>query len=117
MSKTEINPTSPHRSNETWDEYINRRINVTPDAEYLEQHQKLVDFFQSMVLPNGYTDRDEYTKLRYEVSDKLPRDKGLLVVHGYLYKHSHASGYRYYTDKDGNKFSVDEWDVEGCTTE
>jgi hypothetical protein len=94
------NTLGPHRHNESWEEYISRRVNDEADEEYLARHQKTEDWVRERIRPDG-----------------------LLVVNGYLWRDPYgqlpgsARCYDAYLDSRGRKFRVDDWDAVDRTSE
>jgi hypothetical protein len=109
----------PHRRrDESWEHYINRRINDAPDADYQARHQKVEEWVKQHSLPEGIS-QEQYVKQTCEERERMERGLpvGLLMIHGYLWRDVHSSASSFYRDAKGRKFKVDDWDVEGCKDE
>jgi hypothetical protein len=109
----------PHRRcGESWEQYINRRINDAPDADYQARHQELEEWVKQHSLQEGVT-QEQYNKMRSEERDRMNRELpvGLLTVHGYLWRDPYGAAYATYIDSKGQKFHVDEWEAEDRTSD
>jgi hypothetical protein len=109
---------SPHRHrDESWEHYINRRINDEPDADYLARHATTLQWVKRHSLPEDVT-QEQYDNMRCEERDRIRMDRnGLLTVHGYLWRNRGGGGYQLYLDSKGRKFVVDDWDTMDRTAE
>jgi len=115
----------PHRRrDESWEHYINRRINDAPDANYQVGHQKVQEWVKRHSLPEGVS-QQHYNEVRCEERDRMERElpMGLLTVHGYLWRDPYGPrpGYTHchyaYLDSKGQRFRVDEWEANDRTME
>lgn len=119
------NSLGPHRRcGESWEQYITRRINDAPDANYQARHQKVQNWVKRHSLPEGVT-QEQYDEVRWEKRERMEHDLpvGLLTVHGYLWRDpygprpGYAHCYYAYLDSKNRKFCVDEWEADERTTE
>jgi hypothetical protein len=119
------NTLGPHRRcGESWEHYINRRINDAPDADYQARHQKLEEWVKQHSL-EAEVSQEEHIEQTCKEREHMERELpvGWLMVHGYLWRDPYGPrpGYthRYYAylDSKGQKFHVDEWEADDCTTE
>ena len=101
---------------ESWEHYINRRINDAPDAGYQDRHQMLEEWVKQHSLPEGVS-QEQYNRMRCVDRESADLPTGLLTVHGYLWRDPYGGAYATYIDSKGQKFHVDEWEAEDRTSD
>ena len=113
----------PHRRREeSWEQYIDRRINDAPDADYQARHQKLEEWVKQHSLQEDVL-QEQYNRMHCVDREGADLPTGLLTVHGYLWRDGFRPGsgptdcYHAYLDSKGRKFEVDEREADDRTTE